>query len=93
MSSKPTKKNILPGLGLTLSYTLLYLSLIVVIPLSPVVLKTVTLTWGGFLEAVVAPRVLGASLLILLFGVAAAWAIAKFDFRGKSLLSERTNLS
>jgi sulfate/thiosulfate transport system permease protein len=51
-------RKVLPGFNLTLGYTLLYLSLIVLIPLSALVLKTFTLTWDQFWVAISSPRVL-----------------------------------
>ena len=53
-----TKRSLLPGFGPTLGYTVLYLSLIVLIPLSTVVLKASSLTWIRFWEIVTAPRAL-----------------------------------
>ncbi len=50
-------KRVLPGFGLTLGYTLFYLSIIVLIPLSALIFKTFELTWEQFWEAVSAPRV------------------------------------
>jgi hypothetical protein len=49
---------VLPGFNLTLGYTLLYLSLIVLIPLTALVFKTFTLSWEQFWAAVASPRVL-----------------------------------
>jgi sulfate transport system permease protein len=54
---KRAPKRVLPGFKLTLGYTLFYLSLIVLIPLSALVLKTFTLTWEQFWTAVASPRV------------------------------------
>jgi sulfate transport system permease protein len=83
-----TKKNILPGFGLTMGYTLLYLSLIVLIPLSTVVFKTATLSWGGFLDAVMTPRVLasfrltfGTSFLVLFAVNLIQWWSRKYSDR------------
>ena len=60
----------LPGFGLSLGFTLAYMSLIVLVPLSAVFLKTATMSWDGFWQAVASPRVVasyklsfGASLL------------------------------
>ena len=80
------RKNVLPGFGLTLGYTIFYLCLIVLIPLSALVFKTATLTFGDFVAAVTAPRVVasyrvtfGAALLAAsisaLFGVLVAWGV------------------
>ena len=63
-------RKVLPGFGLSLGFTLAYLSLIVLVPLAPVFLKTSTMTWDAFWQAVASPRVVasyrltfGASLL------------------------------
>lgn len=63
-------RRVLPGLGLTMGYTLVYLSLLVRIPLSAVFLKTAGMGWEHFWDVVIAPRVVasyklsfGASLL------------------------------
>ena len=58
MSSKLQSQRVLPGFGITLGFTLTYLSLIVLIPLSALVFKTFTLTWEQFVFAVSSPRVL-----------------------------------
>ena len=57
-ATKRRPQRVLPGFGLTLGYTLFYLSIIVLIPLSALVFKTFTLTWPQFWQAVSAPRVL-----------------------------------
>lgn len=91
------QKNTLPGFNLSLGYTLLYLSLIVLIPLSAVFFKTFDLSWTEFLEATASPRVLasykltfGASLIAalinVLFGVLTAWVLTRYDFFGKKLV-------
>jgi len=85
---------VLPGFNLTLGYTIVYLSLIVLIPLSALALKTLTLSWPQFWEAVTSPRVLasyrltfGASLLAALvnvvFGLLVAWVLVRYSFPGK----------
>ena len=78
-------------------------SIIVLIPLSALLFKTFSLSWEQFWTAVTSPRVLasyrltfGASLIAalvnLVFGVSAAWAIAKYEFRGKSFLTTLVDL-
>ena len=71
---KPSR--VLPGFNLTLGYTVLYLSLIVLIPLSALLFKTFTLSWEQFWAAVTGPRVLasyrltfGASFIAALVNV------------------------
>ena len=95
--SKKINKNILPGFNLTLGYALFYLSLIVLIPLSAVFIKTFTLTWPEFIAAVASPRVVasykltfGASLIAALinvvFGLLTAWVLTRYEFFGKKIV-------
>jgi sulfate transport system permease protein len=93
----------LPGFNLTLGYTLLYLSLIVLIPLSALVLKTFTLSWDQFWAAISSPRVLasyrltfGASLIAALvnvvFGLLVAWVLVRYSFPGKKVVDALVDL-
>lgn len=95
--------SVLPGFGLSFGFTVLYLSLIVLIPLSATFLKTATLGWGEFWEMVTTPRVLasyrltfGASLLAALinalFGLLVAWVLVRYDFFGKRLVDALVDL-
>jgi sulfate/thiosulfate transport system permease protein len=88
---------VLPGFRLTLGYTLLYLSLIVLIPLVGVFVKTSTLSWEQFWHIVTAPRALasyrlsfGASFLAALtnvfFGILVAWVLVRYEFFGKKVV-------
>ncbi|WP_312567987.1 sulfate ABC transporter permease subunit CysT [Comamonas sp.] len=96
-------KRVLPGFGLTLGYTLFYLSIIVLIPLSALVFKTFELTWEQFWEAVSAPRVVasykltfGASFLAavvnLVFGLLIAWVLVRYKFPGKKIVDALVDL-
>ena len=58
VSVRRASKKVLPGFGLTLGYTLFYLSIIVLIPLSALLFKTFSLSWEQFWTAVTSPRVL-----------------------------------
>jgi sulfate transport system permease protein len=100
---KRTRRRVLPGFKLTLGYTLLYLSLIVLIPLSALVFKTFTLTWDQFWSAVTGPRVLasyrltfGASLFAALvngvFGLLIAWVLVRYKFPGKRIVDALVDL-
>jgi sulfate transport system permease protein len=83
--------SVLPGFGLTLGFTIAYLSLIVLIPLAALVLRPAELGWSGFWAAVTAPRVLaslrlsfgaafvGASINAL-FGLVTAWVLVRYRF-------------
>jgi sulfate/thiosulfate transport system permease protein len=95
--NKKTGQNILPGFNLTLGYALFYLSLIVLIPLSAVFIKTFTLTWPEFVAAVASQRVMasykltfGASLIAALinvvFGLLTAWVLTRYHFFGKKFI-------
>ena len=95
--TKTLNNNTLPGFNITLGYALLYLSLIVLIPLSAVFVKTFSLTWPEFWQAVAAPRVVasykltfGASLVAALinvvFGLLTAWVLTRYHFFGKKLI-------
>jgi sulfate transport system permease protein len=97
------KHSVLPGFGLTLGYTLLYLSLIVLLPLSAAFFKTATLNWEAFWNAIAAPRVLasykltfGASLIAALinsiFGLLIAWVLVRYRFPGKRLIDALVDL-
>jgi len=102
-SGKRHPKRVLPGFNLTLGYTLFYLSLIVLIPLSALLFKTFTLTWAEFWTAVASPRVLasyrltfGASFLAALFNVFAglllAWVLVRYRFPGKKIVDALVDL-
>lgn len=96
-------KKVLPGFNLTLGYTVVYLSLIVLIPLAALVLKTLTLTPEQFWAAVSSPRVLasyrltfGASLVAALvnvvFGLLVAWVLVRYSFPGKRVVDALVDL-
>lgn len=95
--------SVLPGFTPTLGYTIFYLSLIVLIPLSAVFLKTSLLTWDEFWATVTAPRVLasyrlsfGAALLgafiNAFFGLLVAWVLVRYNFPGKRLIDAFVDL-
>ena len=101
--AKRTPKRVLPGFKLTLGYTMLYLSLIVLIPITALFFKTFTLTWEQFVFAVTSPRVLasyrltfGASLIAalvnLVFGLLLAWVLVRYKFPGKKLVDALVDL-
>ena len=97
------QRRILPGFGLSLGFTLAYLSLIVLIPLSAVFLKTATMSAGALWEAISAPRVVatyrlsfGASLLAaavnVVFGLMLAWSLVRYSFPGRKLVDALIDL-
>ena len=97
------KRSVLPGFGLTLGYTLFYLSIIVLIPIGALFLRTTDLDWPQFWSTVTAPRVLAsyrvtflsafaAALFNLFAGLLIAWVLARYEFKGKSILDALVDL-
>ena len=97
------KTNVLPGFGLTMGFTLLYLGLIVLIPLSATVFRTMSLTWPEFWETVTTPRVLAsyrltfgisflAAVINGIFGFIVAWVLVRYSFPGKKLVDAFVDL-
>ena len=102
-TAKRAPKRVLPGFNLTLGFTLFYLSVIVLIPLSALLFKTFNLTWEQFVAAVTSPRVLasyrltfGASFLAALvnsvFGLLVAWVLVRYQFPGKKIVDALVDL-
>ena len=102
-SAGSANRRVLPGFRLSLGFTIFYLALIVLIPLSALFLKTFTLTWGGFIDAVTSPRVMasyrlsfGASLigafLNVIFGGIVAWVLVRYRFPGKRIIDALVDL-
>jgi len=96
-------RRVLPGFKITLGFTLFYLSVIVLIPLSALLFKTFTLTWEQFIAAVTSPRVVasyqltfGASFLAALvnavFGLLVAWVLVRYSFPGKKIIDALVDL-
>jgi sulfate transport system permease protein len=103
MSLALKQRSILPGFGLAMGFTLLYLSLIVLIPLSAVFLKSATVGWERFWQTVTDPRVLasyrltfGASLIgatiNAFFGLLVAWVLVRYSFPGKRIVDALVDL-
>jgi sulfate transport system permease protein len=100
---KLKQHSVLPGFNLSLGFTLLYLSLIVLIPLSAAFIRTATLTWPEFWAAVTTPRVLAsyrltfgasfaAALVNAVFGLLVAWVLVRYRFPGKKLIDALVDL-
>ncbi|HRJ72524.1 MAG TPA: sulfate ABC transporter permease subunit CysT [Terrimicrobiaceae bacterium] len=96
-------RHVLPGFGLTLGYTLVYLSIIVLIPFSALLLKTFTGGWEHFFQTVTDPRIVAsyyvsfgisfaAALVNGVFGVIAAWVLARYEFPGRKILDAIVDL-
>jgi sulfate transport system permease protein len=97
------QRSILPGFGLTLGFTIFYLSLIVLIPLSATFLKASSLSWAQFWHIISSPRAVasyrlsfGASFIAasinLFFGLLAAWVLVRYKFPGRRLLDSMVDL-
>lgn len=95
--------SVLPGFNLALGFTLLYLSLIVLIPLSALFFKTATLGWSGFWDVATGERVLAslrvtflasfaAAVLNAVFGLVVAWVLVRYTFPGKRVVDALVDL-
>ena len=103
MVYRQKRQRILPGFGLAMGFTLLYLSFIVLIPLSTVLLKTATLSWQTFWDIIASPRALASYRLSLgaacvgalvntIFGLLVAWVLVRYQFPGKRLIDGLVDL-
>jgi sulfate/thiosulfate transport system permease protein len=103
MMAMSRKHRVLPGFGITMGFTLLYLSLIVLIPLSTVWLKTATLSWSEFWGIVTSARTLAAYRLSLetawiaasvnvIAGLLVAWVLVRYRFPGKRFIDGLVDL-
>jgi sulfate transport system permease protein len=97
------RPSILPGFWPAFSYTALYLSLIVLIPLSAVFLKSVSISWAHFWETVTSPSVAAAyrlsfgaafiaGLISVALGFLIAWVLVRYEFYGKAIVDALVDL-
>jgi sulfate transport system permease protein len=97
------RKSIIPGFGITLGFTVFYLSLMVLIPLSSLFIKTASLSFSQFWEIILSPRVfasfrlslmasLVAAAINLIFGLIVAWVLVRYEFRGKKIIDALVDL-
>lgn len=95
--TKGTKSNPLPGFGITLGFTVLYLSVLVLIPIAALALKALHLSWRELWHLATNPRALAAyelslgaafiaALLNALFGSLLAWVLVRYRFPGRRFL-------
>jgi len=100
MAKRPS---VLPGFGLTLGFTLFYLSLIVLIPLATLPIRTTSMTWEAFWATIADPRVvasyrlsLGAALAAAtvnaVMGAIVAWVLVRYEFPGRKLIDALIDL-
>lgn len=102
MSSRP-RRHVLPGFGLSLGFTLSYICLLVLIPLTGVVLRARSITWAAFVASVTSERALAAFGLSLgaavvaaavngVFGLLVAWVLVRYRFPGRRLVDACVDL-
>ncbi|MBJ6362264.1 sulfate ABC transporter permease subunit CysT [Paenibacillus sp. GCM10012307] len=100
---KAKAKSVLPGFGISMGFTIFYLCLIVIIPLSAVFIKTSGMTMVQFWETITNPRVLAsyrisfltafaAALINVVFGLLVAWVLVRYNFPGKKLIDSLVDL-
>ncbi len=101
--TSPAQASVLPGFGLTMGFALLYLSLIVLIPLSTILLKTFTLSWEEFWKIMLSPRTIAAfrisfqtsffaAVVDLFFGSIVGWVLVRYYFPGKEIMDALVDL-
>jgi sulfate/thiosulfate transport system permease protein len=95
--------SVIPGFGLTLGFTLFYLGIIVLIPLTGLVFKTMEMSWQDFVGTITDPRVVAAfrisfgvsfvaALINAIFGLIVAWVLVRYKFPGKKLVDAMVDL-
>ncbi len=103
MSSLTKRRHLLPGFGLSMGYTIFYLSVIVLFPLSALFLKSVSMGLGKFWDTVTDDRVLAsyrisittslsAALINAFFGLLVAWVLVRYKFPGKKIIDAMVDL-
>ncbi|MCL2349647.1 MAG: sulfate ABC transporter permease subunit CysT [Planctomycetaceae bacterium] len=104
MANKRTKRHsVLPGFGLTMGFTVVYLSLMVLIPLAALFLKLAGMSWGGFWETISDSRVVSsfrvtfgmslcAALVNAVFGFIVAWVLVRYTFPGRRIVDAMVDL-
>ncbi len=103
MARARTSRSILPGFGLSLGFTLAYLGVIVLLPLSAAFLRTAGMSAHDFIAAVASPRVLAAyrlsfgaslaaGLVNMVFGLIVAWVLVRYSFPGRRIVDAMVDL-
>jgi sulfate transport system permease protein len=102
-SSRAQKRSVLPGFRVTLGFTLLYLTVIVLIPLAGLPARTASMGWEAFWTTVTDPRVLASYRLTFttafwaaiangVFGLIVAWVLVRYEFPGRRLMDAMVDL-
>ncbi|MGG0741336.1 sulfate ABC transporter permease subunit CysT [Niallia taxi] len=100
---KGKKSNVLPGFGLSLGYTMLYISILVILSLFMIFFNTTKMGWSDFWDTVLDPRVVAsyklsfgasftAALINVVFGVLLAWVLVRYPFPGKRIVDGLVDL-
>jgi sulfate ABC transporter, permease protein CysT len=103
MSTARASRSVLPGFGLSLGFTLAYLGLIVLVPLSAAFIRTAGMSWADFVTAVASPRVLAsyklsfgasfaAAMVNCFFGLIVAWVLVRYSFPGRRIVDALVDL-
>ena len=103
MAQASRRGGVLPGFGLAMGFTLAYLGLVILLPLSMLFLRASSMTWIGFWETITAPRTLAAyrlsflaalaaALLNAVFGLLVAWVLERYRFPGRRLVDGLVDL-
>lgn len=96
-------RRIIPGFHLSLGYTMLYVSLLVLLPLSMIFIHTMSLSWSAFIDIITDPRAVAsykvsfstaliAGLLNVFFGTTIAWVLVRYQFPGKRIIDGLVDL-
>ena len=97
------RSRVLPGFGLSLGFTLAYVSFIVLIPLSAVFIKSFVIGWDGLWEILTSERILKslqlsfsaaliAATVNVIFGLLLAWCLVRYSFPGKRIVDALVDL-
>lgn len=103
MAVRTVRRSVLPGFGLTMGFTLMYLSLIVLIPLATLPTRTAAMGWDPFWATVTEPRVMAsyrvtfttsfaAAVVNGIFGLLAAWVLVRYPFPGRKVVDALIDL-
>lgn len=96
-------RRIIPGFHLSLGYTMLYVSLLVLLPLSMIFIHTMSLSWSAFIDIITDPRAVAsykvsfstaliAGLLNVFFGTTIAWVLVRYQFPFKRIIDGLVDL-
>ncbi|KUP24459.1 sulfate ABC transporter permease subunit CysT [Paenibacillus sp. DMB5] len=103
ISTAAARRKVLPGFGITMGYSVLYLSLVVLLPLSALLFNSTGLSWAKFWDIATDPRVLAsyrvsigtaaaAALANAFFGLLMAWVLVRYEFPGKRIFDALIDL-